>query len=240
MATITGLTAERMSEMDNNQIVDADIVGGELILTTKGGSQINAGSVTGPIGPIGPAGPGPIIGEMRMTILTAVSTGWFLMNGQRIVDAATLYPTLFAAVPAGWKTGADIILPDTSRRHIIGSSGNAPGEIGGNDMISLAVAHLPAHAHAKGSLATSAAGSHSHQPSNGSYSFAIHMSNHADTPSGLGQASTVYGLTFTGTTSVAPNHAHTVTGNTANAGSGTPYEHRPKYMTVNMMIFAGP
>lgn len=240
MATVTGLTAERMKEMEDATVVDADVVGGNLILTTKGGSTIDAGAVTGPTGPPGPPGVSAIIGEMRMTILTSVPAGWFLMNGQKILNAATLYPTLWAAAPAAWKTGSDLTLPDTSRRHIIGSTNNAPGEVGGNDSITLAVAHLPSHTHADGTLTTSAAGSHSHEPSNGSYNFAIHRTGTADTPSGNAAASTTYGITFTGTTSVAPNHSHTVTGNTAATGSGTPYEHRPKYMTVNMMIFAGP
>lgn len=240
MATITGLTAERMAEIEGASVVDGDVVDGNLILMRNNGETIDAGSVIGPPGPVGPAGVTAVVGEVRMTILTAPPAGWFLMNGQKIVNAATLYPALFAAVPAAWKTATDITLPDTARRHIIGASGNAPGEVGGDDFIRLAVAHLPAHHHADGSLVTSAAGSHSHEPSSGAYNFAINRPGVANTPSGVAQASTTYGITFTGTTSVAPNHTHAVTGNTSDTGSGTPYEHRPKYMTLNMMIFAGP
>jgi hypothetical protein len=56
MATITGLTADRMIAIENASVVDGDVVGDNLILTTKGGSQINAGSVRGPQGAQGPVG----------------------------------------------------------------------------------------------------------------------------------------------------------------------------------------
>jgi hypothetical protein len=55
MATVTGLTAERMEEMEAETIIDGDIVGDNLILTTRGGTPINAGNVRGPTGLTGPA-----------------------------------------------------------------------------------------------------------------------------------------------------------------------------------------
>lgn len=54
MATITGLTAERMIEIEDASIVDGEILGGHLILTRHDGTQIDAGSVIGPEGPEGP------------------------------------------------------------------------------------------------------------------------------------------------------------------------------------------
>jgi hypothetical protein len=51
MATITGLTAARMQEIIDSTIVDADVIGDNLILTKDDGSTINAGSVRGPQGP---------------------------------------------------------------------------------------------------------------------------------------------------------------------------------------------
>lgn len=56
MATITGLTADRMLEIEAASVIDGDVVGDDLILTTKGGSQINAGNVRGPQGVAGPVG----------------------------------------------------------------------------------------------------------------------------------------------------------------------------------------
>jgi hypothetical protein len=54
MATVTGLTAEKMLELADENIVAAEIVGDNLILTTRGGITIDAGVVVGPAGPTGP------------------------------------------------------------------------------------------------------------------------------------------------------------------------------------------
>jgi hypothetical protein len=56
MTTVTGLTAERMLEIEGASVVDGDIIGGELVLTKHDGSTVNAGSVVGPPGPAGPMG----------------------------------------------------------------------------------------------------------------------------------------------------------------------------------------
>jgi hypothetical protein len=53
MATVTGLTAERMLEIEGASIVDGEVVGDHLILTRHDGTQIDAGSVVGPPGPSG-------------------------------------------------------------------------------------------------------------------------------------------------------------------------------------------
>ena len=56
MATVTGLTAERMLEIEAASVVDGDVVGGHLILTKHDGTQFDAGTVIGPVGPEGPVG----------------------------------------------------------------------------------------------------------------------------------------------------------------------------------------
>lgn len=57
MATVTGLSKERMEEIEAASIVDGDVVGNNLILTKHDGTQIDAGNVRGPIGPAGPSIP---------------------------------------------------------------------------------------------------------------------------------------------------------------------------------------
>lgn len=57
MATVTGLTSTRMQAIENASVVSGTIVGDDLMLTTFGGSQINAGDVRGPQGIQGPVGP---------------------------------------------------------------------------------------------------------------------------------------------------------------------------------------
>lgn len=61
MATITGLTAARMQEIIDSTIVDADVVGDNLILTKDDGSTIDAGSVRGPAG--APGAPASNLGK---------------------------------------------------------------------------------------------------------------------------------------------------------------------------------
>lgn len=56
MATVTGLTADRMLEIEAASVIDGTVVGGDLILTKHDGSTIDAGSVIGPPGPTGPIG----------------------------------------------------------------------------------------------------------------------------------------------------------------------------------------
>lgn len=56
MATVTGLTAERMLEIEAASVVDGDIVDGHLILQKHDESTIDAGFVIGPPGPPGPIG----------------------------------------------------------------------------------------------------------------------------------------------------------------------------------------
>src|SRR3954463_3544235 len=56
MGTITGLTAERMLEIEAASVVDGDIVGDNLFLTRKDGTPLNAGNVRGPRGADGPMG----------------------------------------------------------------------------------------------------------------------------------------------------------------------------------------
>lgn len=57
MGTITGLTADRTLEIEAESIVDGNVDGsGHLILIKHDGSEIDAGSVIGPIGPVGAAG----------------------------------------------------------------------------------------------------------------------------------------------------------------------------------------
>lgn len=61
MATVSGLTAARMLEIEAASVVDGEIVGDNLILTKHDATTINAGNVRGPQGPAGPTGPaGPV------------------------------------------------------------------------------------------------------------------------------------------------------------------------------------
>lgn len=72
MATVTGLTANRMLQIEAGSIIGARKVGNYLILTTHGGVDINVGSVIGPDGPIGPDGVAGPIGLTGMDGITGL------------------------------------------------------------------------------------------------------------------------------------------------------------------------
>lgn len=56
MATVTGFTAERMLEIEDNAVVSGAIVGDNLILEKHNGELIDTGNARGPIGATGPSG----------------------------------------------------------------------------------------------------------------------------------------------------------------------------------------
>lgn len=57
MATVTGFTAERMQQIEDESVVDGSIVGTHLNLVQRDGTVIDAGVVVGPQGVAGPQGP---------------------------------------------------------------------------------------------------------------------------------------------------------------------------------------
>jgi microcystin-dependent protein len=87
-------------------------------------------------------------GTVRATIASAADDGWVL-HDQTIVDCETLYPDLWAAAPAGWKTGSDLDIPDLTDLVLSGAGTTTLGEIGGvvGDSITLTDANMPTHDH---------------------------------------------------------------------------------------------
>jgi len=107
MATITGLTAERMLEIEGATVVGGDIVGGHLILHKHDGTDVDAGPMPpGPQGPVGPAG-GLIPGEIRIwpgnsLPLVADFGKWVWADGA--VYAVATYPKAAANIASQWRT----------------------------------------------------------------------------------------------------------------------------------------
>lgn len=109
MATITGLTAERMLEIEGQTVISGEIVGNHLILTKFDGTTVDTGVLPpGPQGPVGPAG-GLIPGEIRIWpggVLPAVAEygKWVWADGA--VYAVATYPKAAANIGAQWRTFA--------------------------------------------------------------------------------------------------------------------------------------
>lgn len=110
MATITGLTAARMLEIEGESIVDGEVVAGNLILTKHDGTTIDAGSVIGPQGDAGPVGPSSVSsipGEVKLWPSTVLPEEadyglWVWANGAVYVTAT--YPLAAAHIAAAWRT----------------------------------------------------------------------------------------------------------------------------------------
>jgi len=135
MAEVTGFTAERMLVIENTTVVDGEVQGDNLILMTREGTPIDAGNVRGPTG-----FPGVTQPEMDALLLAHIPVGVVLdyinpavpakflaMIGQTIANGQTLYPLLWAVIPASMKSGANIIMPDTRQKVAIGYDSAAGG-----------------------------------------------------------------------------------------------------------------
>lgn len=82
MATVTGLTADRMLEIEAASVVDGEVVGDNLILTTRGQEQIDAGNVRGPTGHGVPAG-----GTAGQCLVKINATDYNTQWGTRLTQA---------------------------------------------------------------------------------------------------------------------------------------------------------
>ena len=107
MATITGLTAERMLEIEAQTVVAGKIENGHLILIKFDGTEVDAGPIPpGPPGPTGPAG-GFIPGEVRLwpgSVLPDLASWgkWVWADGEIYVVAT--YPDAAANIASAWRT----------------------------------------------------------------------------------------------------------------------------------------
>jgi microcystin-dependent protein len=106
MGTITGLTADAMQAIADSSVVSGTVDGsGHLILTTSGGSEIDAGAVVGPTGATGPAGPtAPApTGSIMMFGSSTPPSGWVLCDGSAL--SRTTYSALFAILGTHYGSG---------------------------------------------------------------------------------------------------------------------------------------
>jgi microcystin-dependent protein len=113
MATVTGLTAARMLEIEAASVIDGDVVDGNLILTKHDGTQIDAGNVEGPAGPPGPQGFSSIPGEVKLwpgaTLPDPAIYGKYAWANGDPFDVSA-YPLAAANIDPRWKTAHG--LPD--------------------------------------------------------------------------------------------------------------------------------
>lgn len=92
-------------------------------------------------------------GIVVSTFATTAPTDWLMIIGQTITNGQTLHPDLWAVIPAGMKSGANIIMPDMRGRTIIGVGTGAGltiralSTLYGEENHVLTIAEMPAHNH---------------------------------------------------------------------------------------------
>src|SRR5262245_57453699 len=163
--------------------------------------------------------PGTIIVPCR----TTGTVDWLLLDGSTVTGAQTTYPKLWAIVPAGWRSGADLILPDCRGRLLIGldpanTAIDALADKSGAATAALAEANLPPHAHAElGTIATTnESAQHNHGAAGGGQFVETFFGSSLQLPGGSGAR----GGSLTGANVQSHNHSVTLSGNTG-AGLGT-------------------
>jgi len=163
------------------------------------------------------------VGSVVSTVAATAPVNWLLLDGTTVAGAQTAWPKLWAVVPAAWRSGVDLLLPDARGRSIIGVDPtnvgiDAIGEKAGASTIALAEANLPPHAHAQqGSFGSGGATArHNHGAAGGGQFIETFFGAGISAPAGSGARGS--SLTNTDT----PDHAHftTISGPTGN-GNGT-------------------
>lgn len=166
------------------------------------------------------------VGSVVSTVAATAPANWLLLDGSTVAGAQTAWPKLWAVVPAAWRSGVDLLLPDARGRSIIGVDPtnvgiDAIGEKAGAATVALAEANLPPHAHAQQGALTSGGASarHNHGSAAGGGSQFL-VTNFAAGYQSLPAGSGVSGTGLTGNDIQEHAHTTTLSGPTGN-GNGT-------------------
>lgn len=218
MATVTGLTAARMVQIEAASVVDGDVVGGNLILTKHDGSTINAGSVVGPTGPQGPQGVVGIPGEIKLwpgaTLPNPALYGkWVWANGD-IYDAAT-YPQAAANIAPAWKTAMGLADPGAGKFRVPDLRGLVPA---GPDAMPIGAARANRMVRPEALPIASKTGEEKHLSSTSEMPSHTHVFTGALMPT--------HGHVFTGTPLPVHGHAGSTASVSGSTGAESGHTHR--------------
>ena len=88
-------------------------------------------------------------GTVAATAASTAPSGWFFFN-QTIANAQSLYPSAWSAVPAIWKSGSSIVLPNVDDATIAQFAATALGVVAGSNTTVITASNLPLHVHGMG------------------------------------------------------------------------------------------
>ena len=249
MATVTGLTAARMQEIADASIVSGEIVGDDLILTTSGGDDINAGNVVGPLGPTG---------SVVMFASLTPPSGWLLCDGSAV--SRTTHADLFSVIGTSFGAGngtTTFNVPNLKGRVAVGRDSAEPrfndlGETGGEITHLLTTAEIPSHTHTQNSHNhTQDAHNHTQNSHNHIQDPHSHQVNPglpgsggtrlADTTNGFHVTLNTLTATATNQAATATNQAATATNQAAtatnqNTGGGGTHNNLQPYIVMSYII----
>jgi hypothetical protein len=103
-------------------------------------------------------------GTIMATVKSTADTGYLLLNGSTITGADALYPVLWPLLPASWKSGTSLVLPNMANKLIGGVGTITLGALGGDNTI--LEANLPSHAHTLSAHTHTLAHTHQVNPPN--------------------------------------------------------------------------
>ena len=179
---------------------------------------------------------GAPVGSIMIWAGSTAPSGWLLCDGTAYSTAT--YSALYAVIGTTYGSGSGTFLvPNLKGRIPVGlnsadASFDTRGETGGEKTHTISTAELPAHNHGVGTLATTSDGSHSHPytaPNNSPTSTKVKND-------GCSDCIPITPRTTSGTTSSAGSHTHTISGSTANTGSGTAMNVLQPYIVLYYII----
>lgn len=184
--------------------------------------------------------------------------GYFLLNGQTIVNGAVNYPA-FASDNPGWVNGNDLDLPNMDNRVLLGND-TSPGVDSGSMTHTLTEAQLPSHSHSVSGLSVDIDHGHGHSISANqtqhrhtiththsnntivSGDGIAYGSNWAGGTTNTGGSSATHSgysdpaITISGGVTNFDDANRAVSGTLGNTGSGSSIDHTPANMTVRFAI----
>jgi microcystin-dependent protein len=175
-------------------------------------------------------------GSIMIWAGSSAPAGWLLCDGT--LYSNTTYAALYAIVGTTYGSGTGTFaVPNLKGKIPVGidaadAAFNTRGETGGQKTHTIVTAELPAHNHGVGTLATASDGSHTHSytaPNNSPTGTKVKND-------GCSDCTPITPRTVAGTTGSGGAHSHTMSGSTANTGSGTAMNVLQPYIALYYII----